>query len=558
MRKVQLAPWQLSLIATVVIVAVNNPVLFRSLAAQSELASIGGVGFVVTVVLLMLFVLNTIILAFGFGRLQKGLIAILFVSSAALGFFSNKMGVVFDDTMFLNIAETARDNNLAEALELTSLPLFLHVLLLGVVPSLALLFVEVVPKRLFAEIGTRAVVWVFGLLLIVAVTLPNYKFVTYFGREHRDMRVMMTPVYPIHSLATILQGSLHRDAPFRVIDADAKQQKVATRRSIGIMVVGETARADHFSLDGYEKTTNPRLQAMDAILYARADSCGTSTLYSVPCMFSLRGREAYAPKYGTGESNVLDILTAAGVQTVWIDNNSSCKSVCDRIEQVDLRLNPDESSPLYSDMGYFDEVLLQSIDPYLGSDGPDLLIVLHTLGSHGPAYSRRYPPAFAVFSPQCSRVSPTDCSDAEVANAYDNTIVYTDYVLSQLINKLKEHADQFDAFLFYASDHGESPGEQGVYLHGLPYAIAPAAQTAVPFIVWLSPGFRERQRIEEDSAIRLARESLSHDNISHTLLGFFDVDASSYRPDLDMFRTTGTMMHADKLSKSLVLATGDD
>jgi lipid A ethanolaminephosphotransferase len=406
------------------------------------------------------------------------------------------------------------------------------------------------PRRVLPEFGVRVAVTVAGLLLVVGSTLPNYRNVSFFARENHDLRYKITPIFPLASLLDLASREMRTARPFRVIDADATRDPVTARRTIGIMVVGETARADHFSMSGYGRQTNPNLAAEPNIIYGDAVSCGTSTLQSVPCMFSMRGRLDYSRRKAAAESNVLDILTAAGVQTVWIDNNSSCKGVCARIENVNLRRDVDESSPYYSDMGYLDGILLEKIDPYLETTGPDLLIVLHVLGSHGPAYSRRYPESFARFTPSCDKASPTECSTTEVINAYDNTIVYTDFVLSQIIDRLKSHSADIDAFLFYASDHGESLGENGLYLHGMPYAIAPEAQTSVPFIAWLSDGFRRRQHLSAQDVQRFGGKPLSHDNISHTLLGFFDIDASSYVADLDMFASPDVVVGGTDLSVS--------
>jgi lipid A ethanolaminephosphotransferase len=381
--------------------------------------------------------------------------------------------------MLQNLVETVRDRNTAEATELASLPLIAHVVIFGLLPAMGLGLVTLTPRRVLPEFGVRIAVTVAGLLLVVGSTLPNYRNVSFFARENHDLRYKITPIFPLASLLDLASREMRTARPFRVIDADATRDPVTARRTIGIMVVGETARADHFSMSGYGRQTNPNLAAEPNIIYGDAVSCGTSTLQSVPCMFSMRGRLDYSRRKAAAESNVLDILTAAGVQTVWIDNNSSCKGVCARIENVNLRRDVDESSPYYSDMGYLDGILLEKIDPYLEAAGPDLLIVLHVLGSHGPAYSRRYPESFARFTPSCDRASPTECSTTEVINAYDNTIVYTDFVLSQIIDRLKSHSADIDAFLFYASDHGESLGENGLYLHGMPYAIAPEAQTSV-------------------------------------------------------------------------------
>lgn len=533
--KIRLAAWQLALLATLFIIAANNSALFRSLGERLDLLSLDGISFVLTIVVLMVVVVNTLFLIIGTGWLLKATIALLLVSSAAFGYFSNNLGVAFDEGMFLNIADTVLDRNTAEATELASLPMILHVLAFGIVPALTLVFISVDRKPFFREFRTRAVTIVAGVVLLAGVAMPNYKYVSYFGVENRDLRFKVTPIFPMMSLYRVTRDYFHVVQPFRVIDADASRKNSSARRVVGIMVVGETARADHFSLNGYGKQTNPQLEATHGLMYSHGDSCGTSTIYSVPCMFSLRGHDTYSPESAGRESNVLDVLTSAGVQTVWIDNNSSCKHVCDRIENLNLRQHPDESSPFYSDNGFYDEALLQNIDAYLDNDDRDLLLVLHTLGSHGPAYSRRYPPGFAVFQPYCDEASPQECSDEEVSNAYDNTIVYTDFILSQLIKRLNGRRADFDSFLFYASDHGESLGENGVYLHGLPRAIAPVAQTDVPFIVWMSQGFRASHNIDTRAGANFRRQELTHDNISHSLLGFFDVSAESYRADEDAF-----------------------
>jgi lipid A ethanolaminephosphotransferase len=157
------------------------------------------------------------------------------------------------------------------------------------------------------------------------------------------------------------------------------------------------------------------------------------------------------------------------------------------------------------------------------------------MGSHGPAYSHRYPPEFAKFTPYCEKLSPTECTVEEVANAYDNSIAYTDFILGQLIARLKQHADEFDSFLFYASDHGESLGENGVYLHGMPYAMAPQAQTEVPLILWMSPEYVARTGLGAQAVAVNAEQPRTHDYIPHTLLRLFDVETALYEPDRDLF-----------------------
>ena len=543
-----LTPAQLAAIVAGYLVVASNSGLFRSLMDRLDAATLSGASFLVTIVLLIFFLLVALILSLGHGAALKPFVGTLLITSSFFAYFSNNLGVVFDENMFLNAVETIRDRNVAEVQELGSFPLLRHVFLFGILPTLLLRFVDIRQRKFVRELGVRVAVLLVGAAILTSAILPNYRYISFFARENRDLRLKITPIYPLASLVALTRDQLRSTPQFQIIDAAALQRDRGEKRLVGIMVVGETARADRFSLGGYARNTNPQLQTLPGIVFAEADSCGTSTVFSVPCMFSMRKRTNYEPDLASFESNVLDILTAAGIETTWIENNSSCKGVCNRIETTNLRENPDPNSVYFSDFGYFDEVFLEHIDNYLGTDGPDTLIVLHTLGSHGPAYGRRYPERFGVFTPFCTEQSPTECTDEEVTNAYDNTIVYTDHVLSQLIDRLQSRSGEIDTFLFYASDHGESLGENGVYLHGLPYAIAPAAQKNVPFIFWSSDEFRRSQARESRSVANVEITRRSHDNISHTLLGLYDIDASSYDRQLDMLAASRPEVQSQRVS----------
>jgi lipid A ethanolaminephosphotransferase len=531
--KLELRPWQLSLLASFFIIAVNNPLLFRGLFNILDMTSLPDLGFLLTLVVLMILVLNTIFLSLGIGRMLKFIIVATVIFSASIGYFVNEMGVVFDQEMFSNVADTIRERNLLEARELGSWPFVQHLVLLGIIPSLLLTLVELRPGKPLIEVRDRAVVLMVGILLFSALGMGNYRSVTYLARENRDLRFKITPIFALVSLGKQARDSWTSELPFKNLAADAHQHKSSQKPTVGIMVVGETARADHFSLNGYSRTTNPALESERGLLFADATACGTSTAYSVPCMFFLRGRDHYTPDTARSESNVLDLLATAGVRTLWVDNNSTCKHVCDRIENVNMRIKPDETVSMDGDL---DGELVRIVESYIEETDKDLLIVLHMMGSHGPAYSKRYPPEFAPFAPSCESLSPTECSTDEVANAYDNTIAYTDFVLHELIGVLKEREDKFDSFLFYASDHGESLGENGVYLHGLPYALAPASQTEIPMIIWLSPELGKNKSIDTGASLVSIADKLSHDNISHTLLGLYDVQSKWYDPNDDIFR----------------------
>lgn len=465
--------------------------------------------------------------------------ALLLITSAILSYFGQELGVIFDVDMVRNIVENIKDGNQHEAFELLSTPLLKYVFLFGILPAIAVALTKITYKPVFKEIGWRIVSVILLLVMIASLLLANFKFTTYFSRENRDLRVYITPLYAIDSIKGFVRRELDKNkAPLKIIGTDARQISQGINRRIGIMVVGETARWDHFSLNGYARETNPKLKKLDIINYTKTSSCGTSTAYSVPCMFSFLNADDYSPSKAATQTNVLDVLKKAGVDVFWIDNNSSCKGVCDRIGEINIRNTPNPDSTFYTNGELFDEELMIQVDKLLANNtsSSDILIVLHTLGSHGPKYYKRYPDKFSLFKPACKKSTPQECSDKQIINTYDNTILYTDHVLSQLIEYLKSKQDDKDSFLIYASDHGESLGENGVYLHGLPNFLAPEAQTHVPMLSWFSKNYIKNEKLDIASMKALQNKDVSHDYLSHTLLNAFDVKTMIYKPDYNLIK----------------------
>ena len=136
-----------------------------------------------------------------------------------------------------------------------------------------------------------------------------------------------------------------------------------------------------------------------------------------------------------------------------------------------------------------------------------------------------------MFKPVCRSVELSNCTHQELVNAYDNTILYNDHFLDQLRTILKG-LDTASAFL-YVSDHGESLGEDGIYLHGTPYSIAPKQQYTIPFLVWMSQDFINQQHISVDKL--KAREKTTQDNVFHSVMGAFDMRSPIYNKNLDIF-----------------------
>ncbi|HHS89386.1 MAG TPA: phosphoethanolamine--lipid A transferase [Rhodobacteraceae bacterium] len=538
MKRFSTSPITLALLVSLFITIADNAVFWSSLNGRLDLLDLKALGFALTFFSLIAGLLMLIFLIFGQRYLLKPVLILFLLVSAVVSYF-NGIGVVIDDSMLRNVLETIRDQNTNEATELLSRSLLLHLSMYGLLPALLVALVHIRYHKPVPELLTRVAASATVVVVIATLVMLNFKYLTYFSRENRDLRMTITPFFPMSSIAKLVRKShAFADTPFQKIGDDARLVHSGKRR-LGIMVVGETARADHFSLNGYPRETNPELEKIDDIIsFKDAWSCGTSTAYSVPCMFSFLGKNEYTPGKAAKQSNVLDVLQEAGVNVTWIDNNSSCKGVCERVNSVNLHHDFDPASPYFSHDEYLDEILLDGLDKKVEASNGDVLLVFHVMGSHGPAYYRRYPDQAAKFKPACESNSPHECDDAAVTNSYDNTIVYTDHVLARIIDFLKQHSDEYDTFMLYASDHGESLGENGVYLHGLPYMLAPDAQKHVPIIAWLSNDIRQNEQLDDDSLQHCSGRPVSHDNLVYTLLDLFDVQTALEKKGRPLFSKT--------------------
>ncbi|WP_197052947.1 phosphoethanolamine transferase [Tepidicaulis marinus] len=494
-----------------------------------DYAFLGSLGFVLGALFFILLQLAAL------PRIMKPVFAALFLLAAATSWFTSSYGAMFDQTMIANIVETDG----GEAGDLLSLPFLLHMLLLGVLPA-ALIFR--VPLR---WPGWRRELFLRAGSLVTCLVLIGFSGAFFFQdyalliRNNRYLRHMINPTSPIYYSAKYFTEGERGSAGSGEIRRLAK----TVRRGSGagengkpllfVVVVGETARAADFSLNGYERETNPELAALGVVSFRNAYSCGTSTAESLPCMFSAAGRETYDRAAAMGSENVLDILKRADVDVLWVENNSGCKGVCARIEteQLDTKTYPG----ICTQAGCPDEVLVKALERRVRMLRRDTVIVLHQMGSHGPAYYKRYPAGFRIFAPVCGTVNLQSCSSDEIRNTYDNSIRYTDHVLAGMIGVLETHRADADTALLYASDHGESLGEMGLYLHGLPYAFSPDVQRHIPFLLWVSKGYAGRFKIDSEALSRRARLPATHDAIFHTILGALNVETELYDPALDLF-----------------------
>lgn len=249
-------------------------------------------------------------------------------------------------------------------------------------------------------------------------------------------------------------------------------------------------------------------------------------------MFSQFDRTNYSEHKFDSSENLIDVLSHANVNVLWRDNNSDSKGVAVRDKNVLYQDFKGSETNTICDIECRDEGMLVGLQDYIDKHlTGNIAIVLHQMGSHGPAYYKRYPKKFEKFTPVCSNNLLEKCSLEEISNTYDNTILYTDYFLSKIISVLKNNTSQFKSAMFYISDHGESLGENGVYLHGLPYAIAPVTQKHIPAIMWLSDNFTTHSF---ESIKKKENLAFTHDNLFHTMLGLMEIKTEVYKPDLDM------------------------
>lgn len=461
-------------------------------------------------------------LPFSSRHVLRPFLAIALLVGAGCDYFMGAYGVVIDAPMVDNLLQT----DPREARELMSLRLAAHVLLFGLVPAAIVLRLRLKAESVPAAILRRAALAAVVLVATVTSVVTTYKSVSLWVRQHRSVRLYVNPTYPAYAVVRSLRGRgpaapahpepIATDA-VRVASASGKPRVV-------VMVVGETARARNYSLLGYGRDTNPEMEAVPGVVAINLQSCGTATAISVPCMFSSLGRAHFSRRQARAQENLLDVLQRTGVDVSWRDNNSDCKGVCARVPTQDLRHAGIDG--LCDQEGCRDEVLLQGLDEQISKPGGDRLIVLHLLGSHGPSYFRRYPAAYRRFQPECAQDDVQDCSRESIVNAYDNSILYTDHVLARIVGLLERHHDQVEPTMLYVSDHGESLGEGGLYLHGLPYALAPDDQTHVPMLAW-SP------RLEKRAA---PPAQASQDDVFHTVLGLFTIRTSAYRAQADLLR----------------------
>lgn len=468
--------------------------------------------------------------------LIKPVFIIFILSGSVASWFTDEFGTIIDRDMIANAVETTS----AEAANLISPAFLLHILLTGIIPVLLILWVKIKHFPILKKVLFNLSIIVPCLLIAVFCTLITSRQLISTLREHNEIIRIVNPILPIgNAVKYVVRREQAKTRVFKQVGLDAKVvpfEPQNHRPRVTIVVAGETARAEDFSLQGYDKETNPELKKRGIIYFANTTSCGTATAQSLPCMFSPYPRKEFTIARAVSTNSLPDILQNAGINVEWWENNTGSKGVSDRIKTISFYGGKDPAFCIDGECQ--DGIMLKKLDEWLDHIDGDSVLFIHQFGSHGPAYFERYPEAFRRFRPDCRNTVFSECTPEEIRNAYDNTILYTDFFLSAIIDSLNKHSDKFDGAMFYMSDHGESLGENGLYLHGMPYSIAPKEQIHIPFILWMSKPFAETMAVEL-SCVRKDADMipLSHDNLFPSVLTMMNVKTTLKDDRLDIFKS---------------------
>jgi lipid A ethanolaminephosphotransferase len=503
---------------------------WRFIAERIEITGGAMLWFAISLLLFALVVFVWIFSLLLVNPVAKPLIVFLMLLSSAANYGMFRLGIYIDSDMMRNVLES----NAREAADFLTPGALLWVFATGVLPAAALALARVEYRSFRREATTRLIFAAAGLTLLACIAATAGKEYAAFFRNHNQARKLVNTINYVYATVRHFQRQAESERAFVRLDASVRAAPWPnSEKTVLIFILGETARAASFSLQGYARETNPLMSRQDIVYFRNAYSCGTATAVSVPCLFSHAGRREFDVDTARHTQNLLDVLADGGYEILWRENDDGCKGVCARAPTEDVTKPGD---PRHCEKNYCrDEVLLEGLEEKVKNAPGNLAIFLHAMGSHGPSYYRRYPERFKRFTPTCDTPDIQNCSREAIVNTYDNTILYTDYIVSSVIEVAKKFP-QLEIGVIYVSDHGESLGENGAYLHGLPYVIAPDEQKHIPLLFWFSDTMKRLDRIDENCLRRkAASEEVAHDHLFHSIVSLLEVETSLYRPEWDIF-----------------------
>lgn len=528
--KWKLSSTTLNLILSLYFTVVLNLAFFREVFILSN-----GELFAYTTPLVLFVACNIVFNILAVPVLHKIIIPLFLILSAAISYNSLFYNVYFDRDMLTNVLQT----NWAESSRMMSFSYLLWLLALGVLPAVLYLCVKVEYRKWWKELFARFAAILASALVVVAVGSVYYQDYASFFRNNKYLPHLIVPSNFVAATISKIKHTRMENMPFVQTGKDAKVKKPDDYKHVTVIVLGETTRGQNWGLNGYSRQTTPLMakrlaSGQNLVNFSNVSSCGTATAISVPCMFSNLNRENYDEVTAKHQDNLLDTLQHAGVNVQWVENNSDCKDMCNRVPTVNTI---DLNLPEFCTEGEcLDNIMLPELDKALANVKQDTVIILHTIGSHGPTYFERYTDKERLFTPTCDTKEISQCSQEELVNTYDNGIIYIDQFLDKVIARLEQHKE-WESVVYYLSDHGESLGEKGLFLHSAPYAIAPKEQTHIPMMMWFSDAWAKNEPFDLDCLRKNAEQPYSHDNFFHTAFSLMDMDMTSlkeYRPELDI------------------------
>ena len=528
-------PAWVAVVGSLWLASLGNIALWMQVHQLPEVSGLRGFAFAMGFGAIITATLTLVLSLFNWRWLLKPVLTVFFFSAASGAYFMVSYGIVIDSSMITNVIQT----DTKEALDLLNWRMLISFFLLGLLPSWVLWKTPVKSLRWAQQTFSNIFTGAASIVVIVAVLLAIFQDYASIMRNHTQLRYLVNPLNSFYAIGMVAAKPFQRNNQILLPmgrDAKVAALKPTDKPPLLLLVLGETARMGNFGVNGYERPTTPELAKENIISLKGVMSCGTSTATSVPCMFSHLGKEAFEERKNNYES-LIDVLNHAGFAVLWIDNQSGCKGVCERVPQA---LTKELKHPTLCKNGEcFDEIMLHELDQRIQTlpaerRAKGVVVVMHQMGSHGPAYYKRVPDNFRKFQPECKSNALQECSREQVVNSFDNTILYTDYFLAQAIQWLKKSEATTAPALLYVSDHGESLGENNVYLHGLPYRVAPDVQKRVPWITWLSPRFEKQSGLINTCLKNKTDTALTHDNYFHSVLGLMNVSSEVYQEKLDV------------------------
>ncbi len=528
-------PAWVALLGSLWLASAGNYALWQQVHQLPEVKGLRGLAFTLGFGLIITCALTSLLSLFNWGKLLKPVLTVFFFSAASGAYFMMSYGIVIDSTMITNVIQT----DTKEALDLFNWRMLISFAILGLLPAWILWKTPLKSLRVGQQLLGNALMAVLSIAILLASLLAIFQDFSSIMRNHTQLRYLINPLNSYYAIGMVAAKPFQRDNKTLLpVGQDAKlvTAKATDKPPLILLVLGETARMGNFGLNGYDRNTTPELSKENTVSLRGVMSCGTSTATSVPCMFSHLGKEDFESRKNNYES-LIDVLHHAGLALLWIDNQSGCKGVCERVPQA---LTKDLKHPTLCKGGEcFDEIMLHQLDERIQAlpaerRAKGVVVVMHQMGSHGPAYYKRVPDNFKKFQPECKSNALQECSREQVVNSFDNTILYTDHFLGQAIQWLKKSNATHATAMLYVSDHGESLGENNLYLHGLPYRVAPDVQKRVPWISWWSSQFESQTGLSSACLKKKINAPLTHDNYFHSVLGMVGVRTEVYQAKLDV------------------------